>query len=117
MSTTWRSSPAWAPAEPHSGRLSKACPDRKTRLPVGGRRGGNPVTTTSEPAGLAQPRRQVQTQALWKRILRRPEAGALAGAILVFVFFWVMAPPFRQFPAFATVLYQASTIGIPAVPV
>jgi len=75
------------------------------------------VTTSSEPASLAQPRRQVQTQALWKRILKRPEAGALGGAILVFIFFWVIAPPFRQFAAFATVLYQAATIGIPAVAV
>jgi simple sugar transport system permease protein len=39
------------------------------------------------------------------------------GAALVFVFFSVVAPPFRQFPALATVLYQASTIGIPAVAV
>lgn len=54
---------------------------------------------------------------VWKRILRRPEAGALVGAALVFVFFSVVAPPFRQFPALATVLYQASTIGIPAVAV
>ena len=45
------------------------------------------------------------------------ECSALGGAVLVFVFFWIIAPPFRQFPAFATVLYQASTIGIPAVAV
>jgi simple sugar transport system permease protein len=75
------------------------------------------VTTSSEPANLAQPRRQVQTQALWRRILKRPEAGALGGAILVFIFFWAIAPPFRQFAAFTTVLYQAATIGIPAVAV
>jgi simple sugar transport system permease protein len=61
------------------------------------------------------PRRQAQSQALWKTIFKRPEAGALGGAILVFVFFAVMAPPFRQPAAFATVLYQSSTIGIPAV--
>jgi len=61
--------------------------------------------------------RPVQSQAVWKRILRRPEAGALVGAILVFVFFSVVAPPFRQFPAFTTVLYQSATIGIPAVAV
>ena len=52
-----------------------------------------------------------------EEILKRPEAGALGGAILVFVFFWIIAPPFRQVPAFTTVLYQASTIGIPAVAV
>ncbi len=72
---------------------------------------------TTQGAELAVPRRQVQAQAIWKKILKRPEAGALAGAILVFAFFYVIAPPFRQVPAFTTVLYQASTIGIPAVAV
>ncbi len=72
---------------------------------------------TAQRADLAVPRRQVQSQAFWKRILRRPEAGALGGAVLVFVFFWGMAPPFRQLAAFTTVLYQAATIGIPAVAV
>ena len=33
------------------------------------------------------------------------------------MFFWVMAPPFRQFAAFTTVLYQSASIGIPAVAV
>jgi simple sugar transport system permease protein len=60
-------------------------------------------------------RLQVRPQSVWKRILKRPEAGALSGAVMVFVFFWIIAPPFRQVPAFTTVLYQASTIGIPAV--
>ncbi|WP_127904419.1 ABC transporter permease [Solirhodobacter olei] len=71
---------------------------------------------TTEGAGAAR-RQQLQPQSLWKRILKRPEAGALGGAILVFLFFWIIAPPFRQLPAFTTVLYQASTIGIPAVAV
>lgn len=62
-------------------------------------------------------RQQLQPQSLWKRILKRPEAGALGGAILVFAFFFFIAPPFRQVPAFTTVLYQAATIGIPAVAV
>lgn len=53
----------------------------------------------------------------WRRVLKRPEAGALGGAILVFAFFLFIAPPFRQVPAFTTVLYQSSTIGIPAVAV
>jgi simple sugar transport system permease protein len=75
------------------------------------------VATTTESANLAQPRRQYQAQAFWKRALRRPEAGALGGAVLVFVFFWVTAPPFRQLAAFTTVLYQAATIGLPAVAV
>jgi simple sugar transport system permease protein len=68
-------------------------------------------------AGAAARRQQLQPQSAWKTFLKRPEAGALGGAILVFVFFWIIAPPFRQVPAFTTVLYQASTIGIPAVAV
>ncbi len=60
---------------------------------------------------------RAQPQSSWKRVLKRPEAGALGGAILVFLFFFFIAPPFRQLPAFTTVLYQASTIGIPAVAV
>ena len=68
-------------------------------------------------AGAAARRQQLQPQSAWKKIVKRPEAGALGGAILVFVFFWIIAPPFRQIPAFTTVLYQASTIGIPAVAV
>jgi len=66
---------------------------------------------------MAAPRRQVKPQALWKQVLKRPEAGALGGAVLVFLFFSVMAPTFRQPAALTTVLYQASTIGIPAVAV
>ncbi|RFB80740.1 ABC transporter permease [Methylovirgula sp. 4M-Z18] len=73
------------------------------------------MTITTERVDPAHPRRQYQRQAVWKRILKRPEAGALCGAILVFIFFWVMAPPFRQFAALTTVLYQSASIGIPAV--
>ena len=60
---------------------------------------------------------QVRPRSSLKRVLKRPEAGALGGAILVFLFFFFIAPPFRQLPAFTTVLYQSSTIGIPAVAV
>ena len=66
---------------------------------------------------MAAPRRQVKPQALWKQVLKRPEAGALGGAVLVFLFFSLMAPTFRQPAALTTVLYQSSTIGIPAVAV
>jgi simple sugar transport system permease protein len=75
------------------------------------------VSTTTEPVETRPARSQLVHQALWKRILKRPEAGALGGAVLVFIFFYVMAPPFRQVAAFTTVLYQGATIGIPAVAV
>ena len=45
----------------------------------------------------------------------RPEVGALAAAIAIFIFFYAVAPPFRTLPALATVLYASSTIGIVAV--
>jgi simple sugar transport system permease protein len=48
-------------------------------------------------------------------VLARPEIGALAAAIAIFVFFFAIAPPFRTFAALSTVLYASSTIGIVAV--
>jgi simple sugar transport system permease protein len=52
-----------------------------------------------------------------QRLLARPEIGALAAAIAILIFFLAVAPPFRSADSIATVLYQASTIGIVAVAV
>lgn len=49
------------------------------------------------------------------RLLARPEIGALVAAIVIFVFFLIVAPAFRTPASFFTVLYQSSTIGIVAV--
>ncbi|HCS56312.1 MAG TPA: ABC transporter permease [Gordonia polyisoprenivorans] len=49
-----------------------------------------------------------------QRVLVRPEIGALVGAIAIFVFFCIVAPPFRTPEALATILYASSTIGIMA---
>ena len=49
-----------------------------------------------------------------QRLLIRPEMGALIGAVVIFIFFVVVAPPFRGPDALATVLYGSSTIGIMA---
>src|SRR6185312_8391217 len=49
-----------------------------------------------------------------QRLLIRPEMGALIGAIGIFIFFTIVAPPFRSPEALATVLYASSTIGIMA---
>jgi simple sugar transport system permease protein len=51
------------------------------------------------------------------RLLARPEIGALAGAIVIFLIFFIVAPPFRDPSSLATVLYVSSTFGIPAVAV
>lgn len=72
-------------------------------------------TAVRIPAGSSHP--QIVHQGFLKKLLKRPETGALGGAILVFLLFFIVAPPFRQLPAFSTVLYQSATIGIPAVAV
>jgi simple sugar transport system permease protein len=48
-------------------------------------------------------------------MLARPEIGALAAAIAIFLFFYAVAPTFRSLPAASTYLYASSTIGIVAV--
>ncbi|WP_049576791.1 ABC transporter permease [Streptomyces sp. SBT349] len=47
-----------------------------------------------------------------RRLLARPEMGVLIGALAVYVFFFAVAPTFRQFDSLSTVLYQSSTLGI-----
>lgn len=68
-----------------------------------------PKTPSDEPVRVQR--------SLTARVLGRPEVGALAAAIAIFIFFFAVAPPFRTLPAFATVLYASSTIGIVAVAV
>lgn len=50
-----------------------------------------------------------------RRLLGRPELGALLGAVAVFAFFSVAADAFLQASSFSTVLYASSTFGIMAV--
>ena len=57
------------------------------------------------------------TLGLSNRILARPEVGALVAAVVIFIFFLIVAPAFRSPESFFTVLYQSSTIGIVAVAV
>jgi simple sugar transport system permease protein len=71
-----------------------------------------PATETAEPS---HGRSRLVRQPLWKKVLKRPEAGSLGGAILVFIFFYIVAPPFRSPAAFSTVLYQTAVLGIPSV--
>lgn len=78
-----------------------------------------PVTTPSPPpaaapGGLA--RRNVE-RSLVTRFLARPEVGALVGAIAVYIFFYAVAPAFRPAGSLSLVLYQASTLGLMALPV
>ncbi|MGH3587052.1 MAG: ABC transporter permease, partial [Pseudonocardia sp.] len=64
------------------------------------------------PATTAPARTQ---RSLLSRALTRPEIGAFAAAIAIFVFFYAVAPPFRTLPALSTVLYASSVIGIVAL--
>ncbi|WP_410535826.1 ABC transporter permease [Streptomyces sp. KL2] len=52
-----------------------------------------------------------------RRLLARPELGAVVGAVAVLVFFAVAADDFLRPAGLGTVLYASSTIGIMAVPV
>ncbi len=50
-----------------------------------------------------------------RRLLGRPELGALLGAVALFVFFSAVADAFLRAGSFSTVLYASSTFGIMAV--
>ena len=73
-----------------------------------------PVKTDPSPSAPAEASNRV-TLGWSNRLLARPEIGALVAAIVIFIFFLIVAPAFRSAPAFFTVLYQSSTIGIVAV--
>ncbi|MGH3354911.1 MAG: ABC transporter permease [Nocardioidaceae bacterium] len=60
---------------------------------------------------------RVARQSLLGKLLGRPELGALTGAVVLFVFFGIVADAFLELNSLATVLYGSSTIGIMAVSV
>jgi simple sugar transport system permease protein len=60
---------------------------------------------------------RVATKSPLRRLLGRPEIGALIGAIALFVFFSLVANAFLQASSFSTILYASSTFGIMAVSV
>jgi len=71
-------------------------------------------TTKTPPSAPTEASNRV-TLGWSNRLLARPEVGALVAAIVIFVFFLIVAPAFRSPASFFTVLYQSSTIGIVAV--
>ncbi|KUJ70907.1 ribose ABC transporter permease [Streptomyces albus subsp. albus] len=73
------------------------------------------TTAPARPEG-AEDERLLRRSPL-RRLIIRPELGALVGAAAVFLFFSVVADSFLQWSSFSTVLYGSSTIGIMAVPV
>ncbi|WP_234306854.1 ABC transporter permease [Streptomyces sp. NRRL F-2890] len=52
-----------------------------------------------------------------RRLLGRPELGAVIGAAALFVFFAIVADSFLKLGSLSTIVYASSTIGIMAVPV
>ena len=77
------------------------------------------MSTTSQKPAVETPAEEsnrVQI-GLLGRMLARPEIGALVAAIVIGIFFLIVAPPFRSAESLATVLYQSATIGIVAVAV
>ncbi|ASQ94752.1 MULTISPECIES: ABC transporter permease [Streptomyces] len=76
-----------------------------------------PAAATPPASPAAPPKTRTVERSLARRALARPEVGALVAAIGVYLFFFVAAPTFRQADSFATVLYQASTMGIMALAV
>src|ERR1051325_2509340 len=53
----------------------------------------------------------------WARLFARPEMGALTGAIVIFVFFFAIAPSIRNANSLSSVLYVSSTYGLMATPI
>src|SRR5262249_6252760 len=51
------------------------------------------------------------------RLFARPEAGALAGAIVIYIFFFIIAPPFRSADSLSTLLYVSSTYWLMSTPI
>lgn len=51
------------------------------------------------------------------QLIRRPELASALGALVIFIFFMIVAPAFRSLDAFATTLYASSTLGIVALAV
>ena len=60
---------------------------------------------------------RTRERGLATRLLVRPEIGSLVGGLAILIFFLVVAPSFRNIDNIGTILYQASTIGMMAVPI
>src|SRR6201985_734677 len=77
------------------------------------------MTQTAE-APVAPPPRadeRIGRKSPLARMLARPEAGAIAGAIVIYIFFFIIAPPFRNASSFSSALYVTSPHGVMGPPV
>ncbi|MFF4359247.1 ABC transporter permease [Streptomyces sp. NPDC001604] len=76
-----------------------------------------PAVTTPPASGPKETDGRTAQRPLVTRLLARPEVGVFLGAVAVYVFFLIAAPPVRDSDSMANILYQSSTIGIMALPV
>ncbi|MEU1180266.1 ABC transporter permease [Streptomyces sp. NPDC005820] len=76
-----------------------------------------PAVTTPPASGPRKTDGRTAERPLAIRLLARPEVGVFLGAVAVYVFFLITAPPVREAGSMANILYQSSTIGIMALPV
>lgn len=72
-------------------------------------------TPPPAPAGAPSPHQRPAGPPLSVRLMSRPEIGALIAAVVIYLFFFIVAPSFRSAESFATILYASSLIGIVAV--
>jgi simple sugar transport system permease protein len=73
----------------------------------------SPAPSPDSPAKPAESGRP--SKSFMTRAMARPEIGAFIAAVVLYIFFFIVAPPFRSPESFSTVLYASSTIGIVAV--
>ena len=76
-----------------------------------------PAVTTPPAPGRKETDGRTAQRPLALRLLARPDVGVFLGAMAVWVFFLISAPPVRDGSSMANILYQSSTIGIMALPV
>ncbi len=74
----------------------------------------SPATPPASSGAATPPPAKVPAP-LMTRLLARPEIGALIAAVVIYIFFFAVAPAFRSAEAFSTILYASSLIGIVAV--
>src|SRR6476620_10334974 len=74
----------------------------------------SPAPSPDSPAKPAESR---PTPSFVTRAMARPELGAFIAAVVLYIFFFIVAPPFRSLESFSTVLYASSIVGIVAVAV
>jgi simple sugar transport system permease protein len=72
-----------------------------------------PPPPTSSGAAAAPP--PAAGPSFMTRVLGRPEIGAFLAAVVIYIFFFIVAPAFRSPESFSTVLYASSQVGIVAV--